>query len=74
MAGPLTNPKDLKDIAGTGGDDSSSAEKKANIDCTVGNDSGLGEDAFPSENIVATSGLKLMFRCKNRYFSIVFIF
>ena len=91
MAGPLTNSKDLKDVACTGGDDSSLwekkkdsectgdddsrlGEKKKDIDCTVGNDSGLGEDAFPSEDIVAAIGPKLMFRCQNRYFSIVFNF
>ena len=44
MSGPLIKSKDLKDIAGTGGNDSCPGERKKDIDWTVGNDSGLGED------------------------------
>ena len=58
MSGPLIKSKDLKDIAGTGGNDSCPGERKKDIDWTVGNDSGLGEDAFPAEDVVAASGPK----------------
>ena len=58
MAGPLTNSKDLKDIACTGGDDSSLGEKKKDIECTVGNDSILGEKKKDSDCTVGNdSGL-----------------
>ena len=66
MAGLWTKSEDVKDIACMKGDDSGLVgEKEKDVEFTSGNDSGLGEDTFTAEDILAGCGPKLMFRCLN---------